>query len=252
MINEPVIKRLTLSRYPFELALQNAKSLQEIADAACIHLLQDAIEVFCLAAFDHLDITVQARTEFPQYLDKLNENLNYELPFRQRLLEINRVRVHSKHEGIPPNRKEVNGYVIDARRFLEQVCEKVFGVDFWTVSLVELLDDGEEKTSLRKAEEFFKEQDYLGCIIECRKAFYLAFESNYDIKKDLEDRIGLLFGSRAPYYARNKEYVEKHVKTPFDHCFRSCRYRRPTDERRHRYYNILERVATYSAGVSAL
>ena len=58
MLSEPVIKRLTLSRYLFELALQNAGSRQETADAACVLLLQDAIEVFFLAAFDHLDITV--------------------------------------------------------------------------------------------------------------------------------------------------------------------------------------------------
>src|SRR5260370_8200280 len=97
MISEPVIKRLTLSRYLFELALQNANSQQETADAACMHLIQDAIEVFFLAAFDHLDITVSGRTDFPQYLDKLTEKLNYELPFRRPLLEINRVRLHSKH-----------------------------------------------------------------------------------------------------------------------------------------------------------
>ena len=217
MISEPVIKRLTLSRYLFELALQNANALQETADAACIHLIQDGIEVFFLAAFDHLDITVVGRTDFPQYLDKLTEKINYELPFRRRLLEINRVRVHSKHEGIPPNRKEVNGYVTDARRFLEQVCEKVFGVDFWTISLVHLLDEGEQKTLLREAQKVFKERKYLECMIECRKAFYLAFEQDYDIKKDLENRIGLLFGSRAPYYARNKEYADKNVKTPFDY-----------------------------------
>jgi hypothetical protein len=217
MTSEPVIKRLTLSRFLFELALQNANSQLETADAACIHLLQDAIEVFLLAAFDHLDITVAGRTDFPQYLDKLTEKLNYDLPYRRRLLEINRVRVHSKHEGIPPNRKEVSGYVTDARRFLEQTCEKVFAVDFWTISLVELLDEGAQKTLLREAEKVFSEQKYLDCMIECRKAFYLAFESDYDIKKDLENAVGLLFGSRAPYYARNKKYAEKSVKTPFDY-----------------------------------
>src|SRR5262249_46519842 len=97
MISEPVIKRLTLSRYLFELALQNASSRQEIADAVCINLIQDGIEVFFLATIDHLNITVASRTEFSQYLDKLSENLDYELPFRSRLLEINRVRVNSKH-----------------------------------------------------------------------------------------------------------------------------------------------------------
>src|SRR5262249_24003276 len=68
-----------------------------------------------------------------------------------------------------------------------------------------------------RAQKVFKDRKYLDCMIECRKAFYLAFEQDYDIKKDLENRIGLLFGSRAPYYARNKEYADKNVKTPFDY-----------------------------------
>jgi hypothetical protein len=217
MISEPVIKRLTLSRYLFELALQNANSQQEAADSACVHLLQDAIEVFFLAAFDHLNVAVSGRTEFSQYLDKLTEKLNYELPFRRRLQEINRVRVHSKHEGIPPNHKEVGGYVTDARTFLEQVCDKIFNVDFWTISLVDLLDEGEQKALLQEAEKSFKAQKPLDCMINCRKAFYLAFEKDYDIKKDLEGGVGILFSSRAPYYARNKEYADKHVQTPFDY-----------------------------------
>jgi hypothetical protein len=104
-LSEPVIKRLTLSRHLFEMALRNARQQQEAADAAAVNLLQDAIEIFFLAAFDFLNIAVAQRTEFNQYLDKLSDAVGGDLPFRRRLMEINRVRVHSKHEGIPPNRK---------------------------------------------------------------------------------------------------------------------------------------------------
>src|ERR1700693_449263 len=121
MLSGPVIKRLTLARYLFEVALRNAQSSRETAAAPCVHLIQDAVELFFLAAFDHLDIVIAVRTEFPQYFDKLSEKLGYDLPYRRRLLEINRVRVDSKHEGIPPNPKEVTGYVTDARKFLEDV-----------------------------------------------------------------------------------------------------------------------------------
>jgi hypothetical protein len=204
MLSEPVIKRLTLSRYLFEMALRNARTQQEAADAASVNLLQDAIEIFFLAVFDFLNIPVARRTDFPQYLDRLSDNIEGELPFRRRLLEINRVRVHSKHEGIPPNRKEVDGYVTDGRKFLEQMCEKVLGVDYWTISLVALLDEGEPKQFLEEAEKAFKEGDYVRCLVECRKAFYVSFESEYDTQKDLKSDGGILFSSSAPYYARDK------------------------------------------------
>lgn len=216
MLQDPVIRRVTLSRHLFELATQSARSDQEVAGAACVSLLQDAIEIFFLAAFDHLNVHVSAKTAFPQYLDKINEAISEELPFRRRLLDINRVRVLAKHDGIPPNWQEVAGYVSDARKFLEQACTKILGVDFWSISLIGLLDDGELKELLSAAEAEFKKNEFVGCLITCRKAFYLAFESDYDTQKDLNP-VGLLFGSRAPYYARENAYIEEHVKTPFDY-----------------------------------
>src|SRR2546423_1428587 len=100
MLQEPVIRRVTLSRDLFELATQNARSEQEVAGAACVNLLQDAVEIFLLAASDHLNVHLALKTDFPQYLDKINEVIGDELPFRRRLIEINRVRVLSKHDGI--------------------------------------------------------------------------------------------------------------------------------------------------------
>jgi hypothetical protein len=155
LLEEPVIKRLTLCRYLFEIAVQNARSDQEVAGAACVNLIQDAIEIFLLAAADHLNIPIAARTDFVQYLDKINEKIGDVLPFRLRLIEINRVRVAAKHHGIPPNRREIQGYVSDARKFLEQASKRVMNVDFWSVSLLQLLDDNDTKKHLLQAESAF-------------------------------------------------------------------------------------------------
>jgi hypothetical protein len=214
MLEEAVIRRITLARYLFELATINAGSNQDVANAACVNMLQDAIEIFLLAALDHLNANVSARTAFEQYLDKINEVTGDQLPFRRRLLEINKVRVLSKHDGIPPNSREIEGYVSDARKFLEQACRKLLNADFWSISLIRVLDDGEPKKLLLEAEAGLEAGNHAQCLIACRKAFYAVFEHEYDTQKDLN---AVLFGSRAPYYARNKEYIERHVKTPFDY-----------------------------------
>jgi hypothetical protein len=50
-------------------------------------------EIFLLAALDHLNVgDMNARTGFPQYVDKVSEATDDELPFRRRLLEINRIK----------------------------------------------------------------------------------------------------------------------------------------------------------------
>jgi hypothetical protein len=216
MLSEPVTKRLLLSRYLFELALQNVRAQQETGDAACVNLLQDATEVFLVAALDHLNAALKPKTEFSQYLDKLSEVLDWPLPYRRRLMEINKVRVASKHDGIPPNRTEVDGYLADTRAFLEQVCHRALDVDFWTISLVDLLDEDEAKAFLQAAEAAHRAKKYSECLIECRKAFFVTFEKAYDTQVDLRGSFGIL-GSRAPYYAREKNDIEKRVSDHFDY-----------------------------------
>lgn len=217
MLSQPVVRRLVLARYLFELAIQNVRSQQETGDAACVSLLQDAIEIFFVAALDHLNVQqAKPKTEFPQQMDKLSDALGGDLPYRRRLLEVNRVRISAKHDGIFPNRKEIDGYVTDTRKFLEEICQKALGIDFWTVSLIDLLDAGEAKSLLRAAEKAHRDADYAQCLADCRKAFFVTFETHYDTQVDLHNALAI-FGSRAPYYARDKEYIKKHVREHFDY-----------------------------------
>ena len=145
---ETVVRRLTLARYLFQLAAQNARSDLDVANSASINLLQDAIEIFLLAAIAHLNVQIGPRTDFPQYLDKIVEATGEELPFRRRLIDINKVRNLSKHDGISPNAKEIVGYLADARKFLEQASNKNLNTDFWSInSLISLLEDRESRES---------------------------------------------------------------------------------------------------------
>jgi hypothetical protein len=222
MVDTSIIKRLLLSRYLYRLSADNARLETEVAAFASINLLQDALEIFLLAAADHLNAAIKPKTDFPQYLDLVNEKLpeGSELPFRRRLLEINKVRVFSKHDGIRPDQKELSGYIADARAFLDEATAAIFGLNFWSISLVSLLDDGEAKGALRKAEEFFHSSQFESCLIECRKALYLEFESKYNIK-DFEhgNSANYLLGATcsAPLYAKSAEYIAKRVTNPFDY-----------------------------------
>src|SRR5262245_15797380 len=103
-LDQTIVKRLMLARYLFNQAKSAFRSNREVATFAAINSLQDAIEIFFLAAADHLGVEIGRRTEFEQYIDKLNERLAEPLQFRQRLIEINKVRVLAKHNGVPPNR----------------------------------------------------------------------------------------------------------------------------------------------------
>jgi hypothetical protein len=103
MLSEGVIKRLTLARYFYRLAADNARADREVTTFAAINLLQDSVEFFLLAALEHLDAEVKGRTTFEQYLDSIDARIDpKKLPFRAKLLQLNKVRVNAKHHGIRP------------------------------------------------------------------------------------------------------------------------------------------------------
>jgi len=217
-ISKPVLSRIVLARYFHRLADDNAKIGRDVSDLAAIGLLQDALESFLVAAADHLNASVAKRAEFESYLDKINEKIEpKELPFRRRLIEINKVRVLAKHDGIKPNSSELIGYVTDSKFFLEEASRIVFGVEFWSVSLIDLVEEGEIKELLLTAQNYFDEKNFEECLVSCRKAFFIEVEKAYDIRQTEGFLAKLLGYNKAPAYARSKDYVERSVREPFDY-----------------------------------
>ena len=208
-----------LARYLFSLAKDAVRSNREVATFAAINLLQDAVEIFFLAAAEHLNAEISRRTEFEQYIDKINEKLPEPLPFRQRLIEINKVRILSKHNGVPPNRTELGGYVEDARLFFEDACQKLFSHAFWTISLIDLLPEGETRHFVSQAEKFYNEQEYYNCLVECRKAIYVEIESSYVIDSFVVGESSLFAAAlcKAPERTKNRRYIDEYVRDPFDY-----------------------------------
>jgi hypothetical protein len=122
--------------------------------------------------------------------------------------------VDSKHYGIQPARDECDRLAVSVREFFEEVSSSVLGVAFSTVSAVDLLEDGNTKTALLEAKAALEGGDHPGCSIACRKALYLEMEWRYDIAKFKDgEPLGLIAGfSSAPFFTRNKEYIEKNVR----------------------------------------
>jgi len=187
-----------------------------------VNLLQDAVELFLLAVSEHVNAGVQSGTNFDKYIDLINAKIApKELPFRPRLIALNKLRVNSKHYGLTPARSEVEGLQVTVREFFEEVASSILGLAFATVSLIDLVRDGEAKELLREAESAFSDGDFERCLVGCRKAIFVRFESRFDIAPFAADiKLGTighyLINSRAPFYAQTKEYIEEHVTEPTD------------------------------------
>ena len=140
------------------------------------------------------------------------------MPFKSKLLRLNRIRVDSKHYGIQPARDECDRLALAIREFFDEVCNSILGASFSTVSAIDLLRDGETKTVLIEARNALEAGELEECAINCRKALYLEVEKHYDISEYKDGNPPVLFGgfTDAPYYARSKQYVDEHVVEPTD------------------------------------
>lgn len=217
------ITKVLLCRKLHQLSLEHLTSDNEISLSIGVILLQDSVENFLLAIAEHLNAEIRNNTNFDKYFDIINNKLdNKELPFRLRLNSLNKLRVNAKHYGLSPSKSETNGLTETVKEFYEEVSLQVLNKEFVSISLVDLLRDGEAKSFLVEAEKNFSKKEYIEVLINCRKAIYVEIETHYDISPyiDESERRGfglMLMGYKAPYYAKNKNYIDKNVKEPTDY-----------------------------------
>jgi len=214
------IKTLSIARHQFTLADRELSSRSDTALCAGIDLLQSAIETFLVCLSEHVNARMKDESSLNQYLDEIDKKIApATIPFRRKLFRINRLRVNSKHHAIPPPHDEIPELLAVVREFIEEVSAAHMQVNFWTISFSDLLAEGDVKDVLHDAENAFQKTDFRACLLACRKAVYLLFEEDYDVSpfETGEKSRGLLGPrSRAPFYACNKEYIQKSVKQPTD------------------------------------
>ncbi len=213
------VRRVALARHLNQLAMSSLRSYNDLHLFASANLMQDAAEAFLLAIADHVGAGIDQNTKFDKYFVLIDERIApKELPFKTKLMRLNRIRVDSKHYGIQPARDECERLAVSLREFFEEVSRSVLGVTFSTVCAIDLLEDGKSKNALLEAKAALEAGDHASCSIACRKALFLEIEWRYDIAKFKDGKpLGLLAGhSNAPFFTRNKEYIDEHVHEPTD------------------------------------
>jgi hypothetical protein len=214
-----VVRKVGLARAFLALAQSGARSSNDFNLYVATNHMQDATEIFLFAVAEHLGVSLKERDGFDRYFDQINAKTGKELPFRARLNALNKTRVSSKHYGVQPERRGVQAFLIVVSEFLEEVCRDLLGVELAHISLVHLISDEKIRQALANANDAFTQDRFADVLIEVRKAFYLEFESKYDIssfvgQKDYQWWKGWFCS--APTYAQNADYIEKNVKEPTD------------------------------------
>lgn len=219
MLDDRSVRYLMVTRYLFEQARENFRNRGDASAIVAASLLQDAIEIFLLA------VAVKFDKDKPERFDKLILEVSTTLAAEglpplilvNALREINKVRVLAKHNGVVPNRDELERHLQEARTFLDEMARVIFGADIWLISLTALLSEGPVRSHLDAAEAAHRDRRYRDALIECRKAFYLVYEAPADCRPGayIDTEVIDPGVDYAPLDARRAGWMELHVADPF-------------------------------------
>jgi biotin operon repressor len=219
-MQKATIDRILVARRLYMLARQSHAEASDAGQFCAVLLLQDAVEVFVLAAAIETGATVKEKAEFAQLLEDLSRhNGGYQVPKRTQLVRLNRIRVSAKHHAIHPLAADVAESLDAVFEAFCSISSDLLKCDFKTVSVMDSIDASEEKNYLQSAlDAWWSRHDAFLAAVEVRKAVYECFESSYDISSFARgtQQVWTQYVCEAPPFARTPEFIETHVVKPTD------------------------------------
>lgn len=145
-----------------------------ISSGIAISMLHDAVELYIWTLLKHKDLTVKDQSPFTTNLDIL-QNAKIWVPFKGKLLELNKARINFKHYGNLPAIEEARKHQDYVEEFLSEAMNEHFGIAFDSLSLADLILDEEIRGFLKRAEGYMEYGKLNEAAIELAKARYCMF-----------------------------------------------------------------------------
>jgi hypothetical protein len=173
------VTRLALARY----LLQHARTLKENRtplNSLALLSMHDAIEMVLDVLAETANVAIPTGANFNAYWTVFNAS-SVHLPLERQMKRLNAARVALKHHGQRPSGDQLVAHLDNATAFIEDVCDKNFGMALSELSMVELIKNDKVRTLIKEAQEAIARNDL-------PEAFTKA-------------ALGLAYGSRDAYQA---------------------------------------------------
>lgn len=192
MIESTTMRRLALIRYLYESACNQSRQPEPL-NAMAILSFHDAVELFLHLVVEYLDVQAPSNVSFMSYWDiaktKLPDNgLTQKEPMRK----LNQSRVAFKHYGTLPNKLDLEVFRVTTTEFFEENAQLVFGLNFETISLIDMVICDKCKEALTRAEEERRKGDLQGAMTQTAIAMAELIR-DYELRKSSRFR-------RSPFY----------------------------------------------------
>lgn len=183
-------EQLLLAKRLFLIGSGYAEKDDPVSAGVSISLFQDSIEIFIWSLLKTLDAEANDKTPFTAFFDLVNNakgnKNNSSLPFKAKILELNKARVNFKHYGNLPDISEAKKFKAYAEEFLAISFYKFYSIEFSSLSLAELIPCPHIRAQIKSAEIMLERKEYGQAIAELSIAKAMLFEkiSDYLPKPD--------------------------------------------------------------------
>lgn len=205
-----------------------------IATSSGLIILQDAVELLLLGSLVEIGVDERESLEnlgFIKIMQVLKKN-GIKVPKVKTLEAMNKQRVIVKHYGQLAEPRAVRNYYETGIFASNKVLKQVIGKELSEVMAHDLIkDDRESSQFVLAAIRAIEEGKFHDALVEIRKALYVEVLANCSIEgwRDYERgavqsegffELGETLrrgGWDAPFYTRNKDWIDKNVRDPFDY-----------------------------------
>ncbi|WP_439886626.1 hypothetical protein ACSX1C_13975 [Pseudomonas sp. MBLB4123] len=183
-------EQLLLAKRLFLIGSGYAEKNDPVSAGVSISLFQDSIEIFIWSLLKNLAAEANDKTPFTAFFDlvknaKGNKN-NSPLPFKAKILELNKARVNFKHYGNLPDISEAKKFKAYTEEFLTISFYEFYSIEFSALSLAELIPCPHIRAQIKSAEAMLESKEYEQAMAQLSIAKAMLFEkiSDYLPKPD--------------------------------------------------------------------
>jgi hypothetical protein len=228
-MKQTTVHSLVIARTLLERAEPLCASNDRYLASAGLVILQDALETVFYAGLIERGADDEKGFENKHSFEDLIAALKavgITVPKSGTLKALNKQRVLTKHYAQVAEPVTVRSYFEAASIAIETTVKAATGLSIREFFMADILEDGQTKEHLKEAEKALAKRAYLDALIETRKAIFIEFEEAYNVygwrDYDAESRRGpglllLAGGWNAPYWTKNKKWIDANVKVPTDY-----------------------------------
>ena len=189
--DESVVRRLSFIKYLYGLGIEQSKQSEPLNSVSVLSF-HDSAELFLQLGVEHLN-SPKTDSEFMSYWESLKTKLSSgDITQKESMRRLNKARVQLKHHGTMPSKLDIESFRATITNFFNENTYLVFGIEFNSISLLDLIQNLQAKTTLKKSQDLMN----AGKKEESLKESAIAFQMLID---DYEKRKRTIFG-RSPFF----------------------------------------------------